>query len=196
MNHLLQEDDCAPDARESFDKDMKFRFGFGLEEFKKNGTLTYPDELTMEWRYKGFVLSYAGDAPWHVLDLDEENRENIIALKSGLLGMSRMSVEYTVIPLPCRRCNNTEREQPTPGLCSWCHAVAYPDSDTSAERQEEIDRRIRQMKEVHELDIAMDEYQRAQWIEAGKRILGGMVLSVPGREGTECREGGIGLGPK
>lgn len=183
-NHLLEEDDCDPDALKTFNEAMKERFGFDLKEFKKNGVLTCPDELTMEWRYKGYVLSYAGDAPWHVLDLDEENRENIIILKSRSLGMSRMSAEYTAIPLPCRRCNNTEREQPVPGLCSWCHPVQCPDSDTSAERQEEIDRRILQMQEIHKVEIAMDDYQRAQWIESGKRILGGRGMLVPSMEGN------------
>jgi len=100
----------------------------------------------------------------------------------------------TTITLPCRRCNNTEREQPTPGLCSWCYDVAHPDSDTSTERQEEIDRRIRQMRKIHDLEIAMDGYQRAQWIEAGWKMVFYGVLD--GHKRGECREGGIGLGPK
>ena len=104
-------------------------------------------------------------------------------------------MEGKIATLSCRRCNNTEREQPMPGLCSWCHAAVSPNADP--EREREIDRRIVQMQAIHKIELAMDDYQRSAWIESGRRLLG---LEV-GRGGMERREGerqegGIGLGPK
>lgn len=66
--YLLMEDDCAPDARESFCKDLKEKFGLEFDDFMKKGTRTDPDELTMEWRYEGYVLSFHGDDPYYKLE--------------------------------------------------------------------------------------------------------------------------------
>ena len=71
--YLLMEDDCAPDAREYFCKDLKEKFGLEFDDFINKGTRSDPDELTMEWRYKGYVLSFHGDDPFYKLDKDKDD---------------------------------------------------------------------------------------------------------------------------
>jgi len=61
--YLLQEDDCAPDAREYFIKEMKSKYNLDFNDFKKHGVLHEPDNLTMILEYKGFCLEYHGDDP-------------------------------------------------------------------------------------------------------------------------------------
>lgn len=178
MKHLLQEDDCAPDARKSFNEAM------GLDEKQEKGLGQIMEEKLS--RLESCLEAYESE-----VNAVYDARDSILVKKvlENFLNPSR--------PLPCRRCGNQHREQTVPGLCSWCYAVVYPDSETGTERQEEVDRRIRQMREIHEMELAMNDYSRAQWIEAGKRILGmrGEYGRAYFREG-ESREGGIGLGPK
>lgn len=63
--YTIQEDDCDPDAREYFEKGLKEKIGISLSEFKENGILIEPDELTMQWYYQGYVLEYSGDDPYY-----------------------------------------------------------------------------------------------------------------------------------
>lgn len=69
--YLLMQDDCAPDAIEYFCKNLIEKFGITFMDFMERGTRSYPDELTLEWRYKGYVLSFHGDDPFYKLELDE-----------------------------------------------------------------------------------------------------------------------------
>lgn len=65
--YVLVEDDCAPDAREYFMKNMKEKFNLDFMDFKKHGVKVEPDELSMEWHYNGYVLSFHGDDPFYKL---------------------------------------------------------------------------------------------------------------------------------
>ena len=67
MKYLLQEDDCAPDAREYFIEQMKEKFNLDFNEFKQKGKRIEPDEMTLEWHYQKYVLSISADQPWYVL---------------------------------------------------------------------------------------------------------------------------------
>lgn len=69
--YLLREDDCAPDALEYFIKDMRQKFGLDFYEFTEKGIRTEPDELTMKWRYNGYVLSFHGDDPFYKLEKEK-----------------------------------------------------------------------------------------------------------------------------
>lgn len=62
------EDDCAPDASEYFCKDLKEKFGLEFRDFFVKGVRSDPDELTAEYRYKGYVLSFHGDDPFYKLE--------------------------------------------------------------------------------------------------------------------------------
>ena len=69
--YLLMEDDCAPDALEYFYKDLKEKFDLNFDDFIEKGVRSEPDELSIEWRYKGYVLSFHGDDPFHKLEKDK-----------------------------------------------------------------------------------------------------------------------------
>ncbi len=64
---ILEEDDCAPDAREFFIKDMKEKFDLNFGDFFKEGIRTEVDELCTQYRYKGYVLEFNGDDPYYLL---------------------------------------------------------------------------------------------------------------------------------
>jgi len=62
---ILQEDDCAPDAREYFNKDLKRLTGLSVGEMINISTLERPDELTFQYIYAdNFCLEYCGDDPF------------------------------------------------------------------------------------------------------------------------------------
>ena len=77
------------------------------------------------------------------------------------------SAPRTTINLSCRRCGNTKREQNKPGLCIWCEAVVDPDPA----REAEIDRRIHNMKCIHEIERDMTDLQLREWVMQGRYIL-------------------------
>lgn len=70
-NILLQEDDCAPDARASFIEEMKKKYNLIFGEFKEKGKHIEPDDMTMEWHYKNYVLSISADSPYYLLYKEE-----------------------------------------------------------------------------------------------------------------------------
>ena len=66
---ILQEDDCAPDARVYFDKSMKELTGMTAHEFMRHPNTVHgmEDESHMEWANGDFVLSFDGDDPFYKL---------------------------------------------------------------------------------------------------------------------------------
>ena len=69
-NHVLVEDDCAPDSINYFDKKMKELTGYTSGEFRHlagNPTVS-DDNMHMEWICDGWVLSFDGDDPQYKLD--------------------------------------------------------------------------------------------------------------------------------
>lgn len=69
MELVLMEDDCAPDAREYFEKKLYDLLGWTIREFQDEaGPPTISDdELHMEWSVHNWVLSYDGDDPYYKL---------------------------------------------------------------------------------------------------------------------------------
>ena len=67
---ILQEDDCAPDAREYFIKGMKEKFGLDFYAFRKNGTRNEIDDLCIQYYYHEFTLEFNGDDPYYILYAD------------------------------------------------------------------------------------------------------------------------------
>lgn len=73
MKYLLYEDDCAPDAREYFDKDMKEKYNIGLHDFKMLGRYVEVDNgMTLEWHLLGHVLEISADDPYYKLRKEDE----------------------------------------------------------------------------------------------------------------------------
>ena len=65
---ILMQDDCAPDAREYFEKDLVKITGMTIGEFQhQHGEPDMEDEMHMEWIHEDYVLSYDGDDPWYKL---------------------------------------------------------------------------------------------------------------------------------
>ena len=65
---LLQEDDCAPDAREYFEKDFLKITEMSLREFKILAFRQSPDDgYTETWTLGDFFLTHAADSPWYEL---------------------------------------------------------------------------------------------------------------------------------
>jgi len=65
-DYLLIEDECAPDARDAFDKDMQYKYNLSIKEFKTHGVKT-------EYGYKlrGYCLEKYPDAQqWHLFQCD------------------------------------------------------------------------------------------------------------------------------
>ena len=67
---LLQEDDCAPDAREYFIKDMKKKFKLNFTDFMKNKPKESDNEMTLNYHHNGYTLKYSGDDPFYRLYKD------------------------------------------------------------------------------------------------------------------------------
>jgi len=77
-------------------------------------------------------------------------------------------VPRTTVNLPCRRCGNTKREQTNPGMCVlWCAAIVVPDPA----REAQTDRRIHDMRQIHEIEMSMTDMQRREWVMHGRYIL-------------------------
>ena len=72
--YLLQEDDCAPDAREYFDKDMVRLTGMTTSEFQRHPDTVRGNDTEMhrEEVNGDFVLSYDGDDPCYKLEKIEK----------------------------------------------------------------------------------------------------------------------------
>lgn len=62
----MQEDECAPDSTEWFDKAMKIKYGFTINDFTNNGEKTSTDN-EVSYVLKGYKLSmYPGEQYWHL----------------------------------------------------------------------------------------------------------------------------------
>jgi len=81
--------------------------------------------------------------------------------------MMSMGMRKTTITLPCRRCGSGGREQANPGMCVWCAAVVAPDPA----REAQIDRRLHDMRQIHEIEMSMTYLQRRELIMHGRYIL-------------------------
>lgn len=51
-----------------FCKRLKEKFDLELNDFIKKGMRSDSDELVVEYRYKGYVLSFHGDDPFYKLE--------------------------------------------------------------------------------------------------------------------------------
>lgn len=68
---LLVEDDCAPDAREYFNKTMKEKYGVAIVDFHSHGTLEQKDDTNFTWYYKGYILTNNDNDPYYRLYKEE-----------------------------------------------------------------------------------------------------------------------------
>lgn len=68
MDIILMEDDCAPDARESFESEFIRIVGISLKEFKSKATHTTEDNGYYQyWCYEAFILQFSADDPYYTL---------------------------------------------------------------------------------------------------------------------------------
>jgi hypothetical protein len=62
MKYILEEDECAPDAREYFEKEMLKKFGITVKDFKEKGVKTEDG-----YEYNGFILEiFIEEQWWHL----------------------------------------------------------------------------------------------------------------------------------
>ena len=61
---ILTEDDCAPDAREYFEKDFEKIVGTNLSEFQKNNPNSSNDSCTFIWENDVYRVEYHADYPF------------------------------------------------------------------------------------------------------------------------------------
>ena len=64
---LLQEDDCAPDAREYFEKEMVKKFNLSMNDFMKKGE-KHIYSTGIERIYQNYVLSFFAEDPFYLLE--------------------------------------------------------------------------------------------------------------------------------
>jgi hypothetical protein len=68
MKPILYEDDCAPDAREYFEKDLLKITHMNIREFIDTGSFEEKDNgMTLTWQNAEFILEYSGDDPYYRL---------------------------------------------------------------------------------------------------------------------------------
>lgn len=73
MEILIQQDDCAPDALEVFEKDFEYLTKMTIQEFQKVA-FEVPFEMGFVWSHKGYRLEWFCDDPYYTLK--EVSREN------------------------------------------------------------------------------------------------------------------------
>lgn len=74
MKCLLQEDDCAPDAREYFFKDLENKFGLSYFDFHVSGEFQEVDDgMTLQWKYGKYILEISADDPYYKLRENEDD---------------------------------------------------------------------------------------------------------------------------
>lgn len=71
---IAQEDDCAPDALEYFNKSMAKETGMNVEEFKAKA-IKVEFKMGYEYTYREFALSWYADDPFYLLEREENNDE-------------------------------------------------------------------------------------------------------------------------
>lgn len=65
---ILSEDDCAPDAREYFEKEFKEILGMSIKEFEKKATRIERDEgRVVEYWLGKYMMDYSADHPFYSL---------------------------------------------------------------------------------------------------------------------------------
>lgn len=69
MKKLLEQDDCAPDSLVYFKKEMLEKWNLEFNDIKKeeNRSIPDPDEMTIQWVFKNYVMEIYADSPWYVL---------------------------------------------------------------------------------------------------------------------------------
>jgi hypothetical protein len=68
ISYRVQQDECAPDSLEEFEKSLAHITGVNLGEFKNAGECSESnDGLRLEWRLGFWILEYDGDDPFHKL---------------------------------------------------------------------------------------------------------------------------------
>lgn len=72
MIKILEEDDCAPDAREYFAKDFYAKVGMLLSDFQRNA-IAYTSVTGIEWYKKPYYLRFSADDPFYTLYMEEDN---------------------------------------------------------------------------------------------------------------------------
>jgi len=64
---LLIEDECAPDAREYFEKDLVAMTGFTINDFREKGKKLDTDDMTVFYALDQYILeSYADNQVYHL----------------------------------------------------------------------------------------------------------------------------------
>ena len=65
---ILQQDDCAPDALDTFEEAFKTKFGFTFQDFKKKAKReSSDDEYMMTYTLNGIEASIEAGSPWWVV---------------------------------------------------------------------------------------------------------------------------------
>ena len=66
---ILQQDDCAPDAMEFFEREFPAKAdGLTLEDFKRRAQYTsFLDGFESRWKYRNLILVISADDPFYAL---------------------------------------------------------------------------------------------------------------------------------
>ena len=64
---ILQQDDCAPDSRRYFDKEMERTVGLTINDFKKASHVSKANEMEYRYFWMDYMLVYRGDDPYYKL---------------------------------------------------------------------------------------------------------------------------------
>lgn len=72
MIKVLQEDDCSPDARKTFDDKIKEVCGLSLAEFKDTAYCEMYD-IGFVWTYGVYRLEFFADDPYYILYRSRSN---------------------------------------------------------------------------------------------------------------------------
>ena len=92
---LLEEDDCAPDAREYFERDFLKMVGKTMREFEKVAHKRELDDgYAVEYCFGDLVLTASADSPWYKL--------------------------YRFCPAPCESCENSRHFNFNKEPCATC----------------------------------------------------------------------------
>ena len=67
---IMQEDECAPDARETFNRDFEKIVGVSPGVFRRSSVLT-AIALHLIWEKTPWRLSYCADDPYYLLEKAE-----------------------------------------------------------------------------------------------------------------------------
>jgi len=66
-DYLLIEDDCAPDARDQFEKILFEKYDLTMDDFRIHGESISHSNQAVKLKYRGYILESFADAPyWHL----------------------------------------------------------------------------------------------------------------------------------